>query len=137
MSSEIYGVNPRYETLYDQKIYPSLSDLLETPDCSVLGLSNSRLLSALEEAAKLSIPSAVIFSSAYGEVDGFPLQDAFMDTAEKSGMAICGPNGMGIISYHQKMAMSGYAVVPGKPAGNITFISHSGSVWDAIPKTTD
>ncbi len=129
---KIYGVNPRYETLYGQKIYPSLSDLPETPDCVALALSNSRLLPALEEAANLSIPSAVIYSSAYGEVDGAPLQDALARTAEKSGMAICGPNGMGIISYHQKYAMIGYRVVPGKPAGNITFISHSGSVWDAM-----
>jgi acyl-CoA synthetase (NDP forming) len=29
---KIFGVNPRYETLYDQKIYSSLSDLPEVPD---------------------------------------------------------------------------------------------------------
>ena len=28
--------------------------------------------------------------------------------------------------------MSGYPLVPGTPAGNITFISHSGSVWEAV-----
>jgi len=129
---KIYGVNPRYDTLYGQKIYPSLSDLPETPDCAVLALANSRLLPALEEAAELSIPSAIIFANAHGEENGRTLQEALKETANKSGMAICGPNGMGIISYHQKMAMIGYNVVPKKPAGNIAFISHSGSVWDAI-----
>ena len=64
---KIYGVNPRYETLYDQKIYPSLSDLPETPDCAILALPNSRLLPVLEEASELSIPSAIIFASAYEE----------------------------------------------------------------------
>ena len=129
---KIYGVNPKYQTLYDQKVYPSLSDLPKPPDCAVMAISNSRLLPIFKEAAELSIPSSVIFSSAYGENNGVPLQDALIHTAEKSGMIICGPNCMGILSYHQKLAMSGYPVVPGKPAGNITFISHSGSVWDAM-----
>ncbi len=44
----VYGVNPRYESLNGQKIYPSLSDLPEKPDCVALALSNSRLLPALE-----------------------------------------------------------------------------------------
>ena len=44
----IYGVNPRYETLYDQKIYSSLSDLPVVPDCAILALPNSRLLPVLE-----------------------------------------------------------------------------------------
>lgn len=61
---KIYGVNPRYENLYDQKIYPSMSDLPETPDCAILAVGNSRLLPALEEAANLSIPSTVIFANA-------------------------------------------------------------------------
>ena len=67
---KIYGVNPRYETLYDQKIYSSLSDLPEVPDCALIALPNSRLLPALEEAANLSIPSAIIYANAHGEVDG-------------------------------------------------------------------
>ena len=60
---KIYGVDPRYETLYGQKIYPRLSDLPETPDCAILALPNSRLLPVLEEASGLSIPCFDIDSS--------------------------------------------------------------------------
>ena len=129
---KIYGVNPGYETLFGQEIYPSLSNLPEKPDCAILGVSNSRVLAALEEASSLSIPSAVIYASAYGEEDGIPLQDALVHAAEKTGMVICGPNCMGLISLNQKLPMYGYPVIPGTPAGNITYISHSGSVWDAM-----
>jgi acyl-CoA synthetase (NDP forming) len=129
---KIYGVNPRYETLYDQKIYPSLSELPETPDCALLALPNSRLLPVVEEASELSIPSAIIYASAYEEENGISLQDALVHAAEKSGMMICGPNCMGIISFAHKLPMSGYPIVPGTPAGDITFISHSGSVWEAM-----
>lgn len=129
---KIFGVNPRYETLYDQKIYSSLSDLPEVPDCALIALPNSRLLPVVEEASELSIPSAVIYANAHGEENGIPLQDALARTAKKSGMMICGPNSIGLISYHQKLSMSGYPIIPDTPAGNITFISHSGSVWEAM-----
>ena len=129
---KIYGVNPGYETLYDQKIYPSLSDLPETPDCAILAVGNSRLLPAFKEAASLSIPSAVIYANAHGQVHGIPLKKALARVAKESGMAACGPNGSGIISYHQKLVMTGFKITKKKPAGNITFISHSGSIWDAV-----
>jgi acyl-CoA synthetase (NDP forming) len=128
----IYGVNPRYETLYGQKIYASLSELPERPDCAILAVPNSRLLPVLEESASLSVPSAIIYASAFGDVDGVPLQTALIDVARKAGMAVCGPNCMGTISYAEKLAMSGYPVLPDTPSGGITFISHSGSVWDAM-----
>jgi acyl-CoA synthetase (NDP forming) len=129
---KIYGVNPRYETLYDQKIYPSLNELPDTPDCAILALPNSRLLPVLEEASELSIPSAIIYADAQLEENGLSSQDALVHAAEKSGMMICGPNCMGIISFAHKLPMSGYPIVPGTPAGDITFISHSGSVWEAM-----
>jgi acyl-CoA synthetase (NDP forming) len=128
---KIYGVNPKYETLYDQVIYPSLSDLPERPDCVILSVGNSRLVPVLKEAADLAVPSAVIFSNAHGEVDGIPIMDTLKQVAIDSGMVVCGPNGMGTISYHQKLPMTGYRILQ-KPAGNITFVSHSGSIWDAV-----
>ncbi|MHC5062209.1 MAG: acetate--CoA ligase family protein, partial [Planctomycetota bacterium] len=128
----IYGVNPGYETLYGQKIYPRLSDLPETPDCAILAVGNSRLLPTLKEAANLAIPSAVIYANAHGEADGISVEKAWARVAKESGMAVCGPNGLGIISYHQKLVMSGAEIEYGRPAGNITFISHSGSIWDSV-----
>ena len=127
----IYGVNPRYETLYGQKIYASLSELPERPDCAILAVPNSRLLPVLKEAASLSVPSTVIYASAFGDVEGVPLQTALVEVAQRAGMAVCGTNCMGTVSYAENLAMSGYPVPPGKPGG-ITFISHSGSVWDAM-----
>jgi acyl-CoA synthetase (NDP forming) len=129
---KIYGVNPRYETLYDQKIFPSLSELPEVPDCAILALPDSRLLPVMEEASELSIPSAIIFASAHGEENGIPLQDTLARIAEKSGMMICGPNSMGLVSFAHKLPMSGYQIIQGTSVGNITFISHSGSVWEAM-----
>lgn len=132
----IYGVNPRYQRLYDQPCYPSLRDLPEKVDCAVLAVPNAGLVDVLSETAQVGIPSAVIFASAYSEpVDGQPsLQEQLASIAKAHNMALCGPNSMGFYSFGQRLVVSGYTICPDMPTGGITFISHSGSVFDALPQ---
>ncbi|MBE7552334.1 MAG: acetate--CoA ligase family protein [Anaerolineales bacterium] len=139
-TGQIYGINPRYNSLYDQPCYPTLSDLPDRPDCTILAVPNGRLLETLQEAVVLKIPAAVIFASAYlekakAEAEGnnnSSLQDQLAETARANGMAICGPNCMGFFALHERLAVSGYESNPALPAGNVTLISHSGSMWDAL-----
>jgi acyl-CoA synthetase (NDP forming) len=149
-TGQIYGVNPRYDTLYDQPCYPSLSDLPDRPDCAILAVPNQRLLEAVQEAAALKIPAAVIFASTYlspsprlpGEKEGgvhsqaeekrTSFQDQLAQIARASGMVVCGPNCMGFFALEERLAVSGYESNPALPAGNVTLISHSGSIWDAL-----
>lgn len=130
---KIYGINPKYDTLYDQPIYPSLADLPETPDLALLALPNHALLPAFEQVASLGIPAAVIFGSAFNE-NGDPraIENAIADLARTHGIAVCGTNCMGFLSFGQKLVVSGYPVVPGTPSGHVAFISHSGSVFDSV-----
>jgi acyl-CoA synthetase (NDP forming) len=158
-TGQIYGVNPRYRSLYDQPCYPSLSDLPDCPDCAILAVPNGRLLESFQETAALEIPAAVIFASAYlppspsprerGEQEGggnlqtecstfnvqrsnVSLQDQLAEIASANGMAVCGPNCMGFFALEERLAVSGYESNPAMPAGNVTLISHSGSMWDAL-----
>jgi acyl-CoA synthetase (NDP forming) len=39
---------------------------------------------------------------------------------------------MGFFALEERLAVSGYESNPAMPAGNVTFISHSGSIWDAV-----
>ena len=131
---KIFGVNPRYETLYDRPCYPSLSDLPETPDCVLLALPNPALEAALEEAIALGVPAAVIFANAYSEPDekGQTLAHRLEARAREAGMVVCGPNGMGFVSLADRLPVTGYRADPNTPAGGVTLITHSGSVWDAF-----
>jgi acyl-CoA synthetase (NDP forming) len=137
-TGRVYGVNPRYTHLYDQPCYPSLRDLPERPDLAVLAVPNGRLLSALQEVVTLSIPAAVVFASAYSDpVDGQPsLQTRLAEMARASDLALCGPNCMGFLSLGQRLVISGYEVAPDVPGGDVTFITHSGTVFDTLWQNT-
>ena len=130
----IYGVNPRYDSLYDRPCYPSLRDLPDRPDLAILALPNSGLVASLEEVAECGIPAAVIFASAYSEpIEGEPsLKDRLGKIARESNIVLCGPNGMGFVAPCHRLAVSGYRVNTKTPTGNATMICHSGSVWEAF-----
>jgi len=130
---EIYGVNPRYETLYDRPCYPSLRDLPERPDCALLAVPNARLVDALAEVAACGIPAAAIFASAWSEPGEEPsLQHQLEEIAKASSIAVCGPNCMGFVSTVHRLPVSGYRVSPDTPRGHVALVSHSGSVWEGF-----
>jgi acyl-CoA synthetase (NDP forming) len=133
-AGRIFGVNPRYESLYDSPCYPSLRELPERPDCALLAVPNERLLAALEEVAACGIPAAVIFANAHSEAEaGEPsLQARLAEVARDSGMVVCGPNCMGFVSLARRLPVSGYDTNPDTPAGNVALVAHSGSVWEAF-----
>ncbi len=68
----VYGINPRYESLYDKRCYAALRDLSETPDCALLAVPNSRLVSSLEEAAACGVKAVCIFANAYSDASVDP-----------------------------------------------------------------
>ena len=129
----IYGVNPGYESLYDQPCYASLADLPTRPDCVLLAVPNARLEAAFEEAADCGIPAAVLFANAHEETEKgeISLQDRLAESARGHGMVVCGPNCMGFFAPGRRLPVSGYETDPATPEGTVTLISHSGSVWEA------
>ncbi|MBW2287243.1 MAG: acetate--CoA ligase family protein [Deltaproteobacteria bacterium] len=132
-AGEIFGVNPRYETLYGRPCYPSLRELPERPDCALLAVPNARIALALEEVADCGIPAAAIFASAWSEPGAEPsLQQQLQEVAQASSMVVCGPNCMGFVSTGRRLPISGYRVNPATPTGHVTLISHSGSVWEGF-----
>ena len=130
----IYGVNPRYDSLYDRPCYASLSDLPERPDLAILAVPNGGLVASLEEVAECGIPAAVIFASAYSEPgEGeLSLKDQLGKIARENDIALCGPNGMGFVAPCHRLAVSGYRVNPKTPTGEAMMICHSGSVFEAF-----
>ncbi len=128
-AGKIFGVNPKYRELFGMPCYASLRELPERPDLAILALPNARLIDALREAAAMNIPAAAIFASAHS--DEFPVQANLKEIAHAQNIAICGPNCMGFHAFANNLVVSGYPITL-QPSGNVTFITHSGSQFDAL-----
>jgi len=127
----IYPVNPRYEEILGRRCYPSLRDLPEAPDLVAFCVAAPRILENIQALADRSGRGAVIYGGGFAEAgeEGRRLQDAIAGISREAGIALCGPNCMGIVNPHA--GSSSYMQPVRDPAalrGNVGLISQSGSI---------
>lgn len=126
-------VNPRHSEVLGRVCYPSLSDLPFVPDVVVAAVSADRVESVLEDAAAVGAGSVVVFASGFGDAGaaGQERERRLRESAERSGLAVIGPNGQGCINFWDAAPLYMEAVSPYVP-GHAALLSQSGSIATAL-----
>jgi acetate---CoA ligase (ADP-forming) len=131
----IYPVNPKYQTVLNHVCYPSLLDLPEPPDVVVFSIRKPLIPEQLRLAVRRGARAAVIYDSGFAELggEGAALQEEIAGLCREAGMPVCGPNCMGILNPTARATTYKQTVMdPAGLAGNIGFVSQSGSVCIAM-----
>ena len=127
-------VNPKYDELYGQPCFPSIDALPERPDVAILAVNPLRAASVTEAAAAAGVPAVIIPGG--GVVEGGDAAAAMqLDVARiarEHGLALLGPNCMGVIDLTVNSATYIGDVSPYLPRGGVAGIAQSGSVTDAF-----
>jgi acyl-CoA synthetase (NDP forming) len=133
-ATRCHFVNPKYDELLGQPCYPSLDALPERPDIALVALNPLRAAVVTQAAADAGIPAVVIPGG--GVVEGgaaaAAMQAEVADIARRHGMALVGPNCMGVIDLTVNAATYIGDVSPYLPRGGVAGIAQSGSVTDAF-----
>jgi len=133
-STRCHFVNPKYDELHGQRCYPSLDALPERPDVAIVALNPLRAASVTEAAAAAGIPAVIIPGG--GVVEGgeaaAAMQADVARIARQHGLALVGPNCMGVIDLTSNAATYIGDVSPYLPRGGVAGIAQSGSVTDAF-----
>src|SRR5215207_10845436 len=127
----VYPINPKYPELLGQRCYPSLADLPEAPDVVAFCVSSARVLDNMRLAAERGAHGAVVYDAGFAEKgeEGRALQEAVTDLCRAAGIALCGPNCMGVLSPHARSTTYlGELRDPAGLAGNVGLVSQSGAV---------
>ena len=127
----IYPVNPAYPSVLGHACYASVVELPEAPDVGVFCLGHARIFDAFVVAAKRGIRAAVIYDGGFAEQDdeGRRMQDRIAAICREAGIALCGPNCMGVLSpHHPSTTYLGELRDPAGLAGNVGLVSQSGAV---------
>jgi acetate---CoA ligase (ADP-forming) len=127
-------VNPKYEELHGQPCYPSLAELPERPDVVVVAVNPLRAGPITADAAAAGVPAVIIPGG--GVVEGgeaaATMQEEVARIAREHGLALVGPNCMGVIDLVANSATYIGDVSPYLPRGGVAGIAQSGSVTDAF-----
>lgn len=130
----IFPVNPRYSEVSGLPCYPSLSALPEPVDAAFIAVPNTGGPALVEEAGRAGIRALVVNASGYadGGPEGRELQQRLEAAAKAHGIAVAGPNNMGYVNVHQRIAMWTAARLPEFTPGPAAIISQSGSIAIAL-----
>jgi acyl-CoA synthetase (NDP forming) len=129
-AGSIFPVNPNYETVLGRLCYPSIADLPEAPDVAVFCLGHERVLDPFIAAAKRGMRGAVIYDGGFAEqgADGRGLQARIAAICREAGIALCGPNCMGVLNPHHRSSTYLQELRdPAGLAGNVGIVSQSGA----------
>lgn len=129
---EILPVNPSRSLVQGLKSYPSLSSIDGPVDLAVIGTAPAQVEAIVAEGIRCGITSFVVLSSGFAEHDaeGARLQARLAALAQRYGVAVVGPNCLGVINAHSGLiasfttAMEGNDLVP----GGFGFVTQSGAL---------
>lgn len=134
---KIIPVHPKAEMVFGHKAAPSLSALEIAPDVAVIGIAADKVTTALEEAGHTGIKAAVVLASGFAELDeaGRERQRQLVEIADRYGMAICGPNCLGLFNLGSGAALYSSSLSTNLEKGRFAILSHSGASAIALGNT--
>ena len=127
----VYPINPKYDTLFGRRSYPSVAELPEPVDVLAVCVGHARVLEHMRPAAERGVRAAIVFDGGFAERDGpgQSRQAELVGICREAGIALCGPNCMGVVNPHAKSLVYIQTLVdPARLAGNVGLISQSGSI---------
>ncbi len=124
---EVWGVNPKRDRVHGRPCFPSLSELPGVPDAVVVAVPAAAVPGVVDDAGELGCGGAVVYGAGFAEVEeGRRLEQELIACARRHDLPVCGPNGNGIVSFPERVALWGDAVYP-REGGEIAIISQSGN----------
>ena len=128
----IYPVNPKADEILGLKCYPDIAAVPDPVELAVLIIPAGMVAGAIEACGRRGIRAAVVISGGFREVgsEGAAREAEMLAIAQRYGMRIVGPNGIGVMDMHTPLNTTFVKGMP--PVGSIAFLSQSGALCGGI-----
>ena len=126
----LFPVNPNYSSVLGHRCWPSIAALPDAPDVALFCVGHERVLDAFRTAAERGVRAAVIYDGGFAEQsdDGRRLQAKIAAICSEAGIALCGPNCMGVLNpHHPSTTYLQELREPQGLAGNVGIVAQSGA----------
>lgn len=135
-TGDLFPVNPRADTVLNEKAYPSLRDIPGVIDFVYILVGTQHVEAAIADCAARGVPVAAILADGFAETgaEGAERQVRLLDAARAGGLRLLGPNSMGVINIPAATACSVNAALEAERLlpGRWSLVSQSGSVMGAL-----
>ncbi|VVB76998.1 Acetate--CoA ligase [ADP-forming] II subunit alpha [uncultured archaeon] len=134
-SGKLYPINPNADEILGLRAYKSVLDIKrDSIDLAVVAIPAELTPQALNDCGKAGIRNVVVVSGGFAEVGNGALQDKLKDICDKYGIAMIGPNCLGLMDTRSRidtLFLPSYKI--SRPfIGRVSFVSQSGAVGSTI-----
>lgn len=129
---EVYPINLNAETVLGRRAYASIKAVPSEVDLAVVVVPAKTVPAVLKEAGEKKVKAAIVISAGFKERggEGAELEEEVKKVCLDSGIALVGPNCLGVINPQISMNASFAASMPKE--GKIAFISQSGALCSSV-----
>jgi acyl-CoA synthetase (NDP forming) len=135
-AGDILPINPRRDDVLGRRAYPAIAAAPAPPDVAILAVPGSSLVATVREAAAAGVGCCVIISTGFAEAgdEGAARQAELVRITRESGTRLVGPNCMGLIVPHHRLALCSSVVLDTDRLadGAIGLVSQSGALMVTI-----
>ncbi|MES2184558.1 MAG: acetate--CoA ligase family protein [Pseudomonadota bacterium] len=128
----VYPVNPTQSEIMGLQAYASIQDIGQPVDQAIIAVPGAQVAMAVEQAIAKQVRSIIVFSSGFGETGeaGRRAQDRMAARCAEAGVALVGPNCIGVFSAAQALYATFMTSIEHEmyPAGSVGIVSQSGAI---------
>jgi acyl-CoA synthetase (NDP forming) len=138
-AGDIHLVGRSGEPIDGRPVLKSADELPEGVDLAVFTLPAAGVREAIEACARRKVGSAMVFAAGFAEVGDSKTQDAVTDTARAAGLAVVGPNCLGVTNNVDGMTLHmlfAREALRGVKDG-VAFVGQSGGLLGHFQRATD
>jgi len=131
----IYPVNPGKEEILGIKTYPSLMEIPDGVDLSIIVLPAEQVPKTILECNEKGVKGIILITAGFKEIEdkrGESLQKEITELANRFDIKIIGPNTFGIVNLHLPLNASFTPEFSLVEKGGIGFVSQSGGMSHLI-----
>lgn len=133
----IVPIRPRAGVVQGLVAHASIKDAPDRIDVAILAVPATSTVDAVRECAEAGVGACVIIASQFAEAgrEGELRQEAIMSIARGAGMRVLGPNCLGLVNPHARLALSASLALGHMlrlPAGAIGLVSQSGALMGSL-----
>src|SRR5690242_15498778 len=136
---DVHLVGRTDEPIDGRRVLKSADELPEGVDLAVFALPAAAVREAVEACARRKVGSALVFAAGFAETGDYATQDAVAATARAAGLAICGPNCLGITNNVEGVFLH---MLYARPAlrgvtDGVAFVGQSGGLLGHFQRASD
>jgi acetyltransferase len=128
----VYPINPKRDTVQEQRAYASLDDVQQQVDLAVVATPADTIPDIVDACGEHGVRMMLILSAGFRETgpQGLRLEENVSELAKRHGIRLMGPNCLGIIRPDIGLNVTfGHS---NARTGNLALVSQSGAICTAI-----